>query len=93
MNGVIMLSLDSGMLLFSDYYHKSFGLQNEYLGIEPMQLSAFLYVVYTNSLEVAKIQETHVINPDNKLTLLENSDDCKISFRPIRFLSQVLVLS
>ena len=50
MDGIIILSLQSGMMLFSRSYSSQFGLRTAVLGSNPLQLSSVLYAMYKVSI-------------------------------------------
>jgi hypothetical protein len=47
MNGVLMLSMESGMLLFSQEFQPSFGMSTT---CDPFQQSGFLYALYSSAI-------------------------------------------
>eukprot|EP00607_Mallomonas_marina_P011189 CAMPEP_0182424538 /NCGR_PEP_ID=MMETSP1167-20130531/10751_1 /TAXON_ID=2988 /ORGANISM="Mallomonas Sp, Strain CCMP3275" /LENGTH=195 /DNA_ID=CAMNT_0024604423 /DNA_START=281 /DNA_END=868 /DNA_ORIENTATION=+ len=52
MNGLLILSLDSGMLLFSQYFVRNFGLDEGSAGADPMQLSGLIFTLYKTAMEI-----------------------------------------
>lgn len=52
MNGILILSLDSGMLIFSECIAKNFGLEDGSIGSDPMQLSGVIFTLYKTACEI-----------------------------------------
>jgi hypothetical protein len=58
MNGLVISSLSSGILLFSEEYKENFGLDNA--GRDAMQLSSSLFALYKNSQTVHSKSLTYI---------------------------------
>lgn len=85
MNGFLIISLESGMLLHSEIYRENFGLNSV---VETLQLSSILYAVYSLSHELNgdtdEIAEAEV-GADDVVTSIKKS--------PVDFFQQVFLLN
>jgi Na+/H+ antiporter NhaB len=54
MNGFLIISLESGMLLHSEEYQLNFGLSSK---MEPLQLSSILYALYSLAHELGESKD------------------------------------
>jgi hypothetical protein len=53
MKSLMLLSEESGILLFSDSYEKKSDLDNQYASLETIQLSSSLFALYKLSLSLS----------------------------------------